>query len=344
MAIRNHRAALAALIFCCAATGRAEVIRVIAYNIESYNSPGSSSWAALTRVVESMPPDILMVQEASNIEGRQAFEDRFSSLFRFRYLAPADGGGNRQQTFSRWPLMNPRAIFAGGFSRPSLRIDVDTDEKDPGPELRLYNVHFKSGFASRDKTLRLAMARAIRADVLDIRKKRPDMRIVFAGDVNEQPGDPSLSLLHEPEFPLNLIEKVDPFTGDPATRPASGRVIDHFVVSDTIEAVIDDVFIYNTATWKPLPEPARVGDSMTAADHLTIVLDIEMIVFRAGDTNTDGSIDLMDVEPFVLTLIDPDAYRAAYPWVEVDKVADVNHDGSVDLRDVEPFVELLIGP
>ena len=52
-----------------------------------------------------------------------------------------------------------------------------------------------------------------------------------------------------------------------------------------------------------------------------------------GDINCDGSIDLLDVAPFVDML-------AAGTFSEK---ADINQDGSFDLLDVQPFVNLLAG-
>ena len=52
-----------------------------------------------------------------------------------------------------------------------------------------------------------------------------------------------------------------------------------------------------------------------------------------GDVNGDGSIDLLDVSPFV-DLLTNGGFQAA---------ADINQDGIVDLLDVAPFVDLLTG-
>jgi hypothetical protein len=61
---------------------------------------------------------------------------------------------------------------------------------------------------------------------------------------------------------------------------------------------------------------------------------------RPGDTNCDGTIDAFDIEPFVLALLDPNGYAAAFPNCDL-RAADVNEDGSVDGFDIEPFVGLL---
>ena len=52
-----------------------------------------------------------------------------------------------------------------------------------------------------------------------------------------------------------------------------------------------------------------------------------------GDVNCDGSVDLLDVTPFV-DLISSGGFNAK---------ADINMDGAVNLLDVVPFVNLLSG-
>ena len=52
-----------------------------------------------------------------------------------------------------------------------------------------------------------------------------------------------------------------------------------------------------------------------------------------GDINLDGSVNLLDVAPFVAILTTG----------EFQCEADVNQDGGVDLLDVGPFVDLLAG-
>ncbi|MEM9410781.1 MAG: dockerin type I domain-containing protein [Planctomycetota bacterium] len=52
-----------------------------------------------------------------------------------------------------------------------------------------------------------------------------------------------------------------------------------------------------------------------------------------GDVNCDGSVDLLDVSPFV-DLISNNGF---------DAKADMNEDGAVNLIDVQPFVQLLSG-
>ncbi len=58
--------------------------------------------------------------------------------------------------------------------------------------------------------------------------------------------------------------------------------------------------------------------------------------------NSGGSLDLVDVEPFITALLDADQYVDRYPDCDID-LADLNRDGSVNLVDIEPFMEALLG-
>jgi len=61
-----------------------------------------------------------------------------------------------------------------------------------------------------------------------------------------------------------------------------------------------------------------------------------------GDVNCDGQVDLFDVAPFVVALVDPAGYAAQFPDCYAAN-GDINGDGVVDGFDIGPFVELLTG-
>lgn len=65
--------------------------------------------------------------------------------------------------------------------------------------------------------------------------------------------------------------------------------------------------------------------------------------FPAGDVNCDGALDAFDIEAFILALVDPNGYAAAYPDCEI-LLADMNGDGAVDAFDIQPFIDALVGP
>lgn len=62
-----------------------------------------------------------------------------------------------------------------------------------------------------------------------------------------------------------------------------------------------------------------------------------------GDANCDGSINILDIDVFVLALIDPEGYNSAYAPCTWNCACDMNYDGSINSLDIDPFVDLLTG-
>ena len=62
-----------------------------------------------------------------------------------------------------------------------------------------------------------------------------------------------------------------------------------------------------------------------------------------GDLNCDGALDLGDVAPLALALVDPVGYAAVYPACNLDR-ADLNAGGAADGQDIQAFVNALLGP
>ncbi len=80
----------------------------------------------------------------------------------------------------------------------------------------------------------------------------------------------------------------------------------------------------------------RLGDTF---DDVAPLVDVPMFIL--GDTNNDGTVDTLDIDPFVLLLTDPAGYATAFPGVDALAVGDINMDDVVDTLDIDPFVALL---
>lgn len=76
------------------------------------------------------------------------------------------------------------------------------------------------------------------------------------------------------------------------------------------------------------------GDGDLIINGTTVVL---------GDMNCDGALDVEDVGPFAMALVDAAAYSAAYPGCDIQR-ADVNEDAGINGADVPDFVAELLGP
>lgn len=78
-----------------------------------------------------------------------------------------------------------------------------------------------------------------------------------------------------------------------------------------------------------------------AFDNLEVIA-IEPSFVR-GDANGDGVLDFLDIDAFVLALIDPNAYAIQYPNVNPSVVLDYNDDQQFSFLDIDGFVSDLLG-
>ena len=61
---------------------------------------------------------------------------------------------------------------------------------------------------------------------------------------------------------------------------------------------------------------------------------------QRGDADCDGTVNVFDIDPFVMALTDLPAYTAQYGCAAN---ADCNCDGAVNVFDIDAFVSCMIG-
>ncbi len=258
-------------------------VTIVTWNILTYDDPGSSEYDATLRIIEALDPEILLVQEANNAQGRNAFMAHFAAELPYSFLGSPTNENPRNQILSAYPLSNTFQIFTddpngGLFQRPTIRADVDIIDTQAGTELRVYSTHHKSGTANRDDTLRLNQATDDAADITTFLNANPGAHVFYGGDLNAELGDPSLNKLLEPQTTLSRLTITDPNNGSATTRWPSGKVIDHLFVNPGLNALIDTRFIFHTNTFNvgSLPPPVLQNDSHSASDHLALVTTINI--------------------------------------------------------------------
>lgn len=263
----------------CAAT-----ITIVDWNIYSYNDSASSEYAALVRIVQAINPDILLLDEAQNPTGRDAFLAQFAARYPYQFLGAPASDNPRCQIVSAFPLVNTRQIFTadplgGTFERPTIVADVDVLPLEPGTELRLYAAHLKSGTVSRDNTLRLNQATDDAADISAFVAANPGAWVFYAGDLNCEIGDAPLNKLLETATTLTRLTILNPNTGSAMTRYVSGKTIDHMLYSSALAGRLHDQYIFYSNTYPAgtVPPPALSTDSETASDHLTLVVKMDIL-------------------------------------------------------------------
>lgn len=87
---------------------------------------------------------------------------------------------------------------------------------------------------------------------------------------------------------------------------------------------------------------ARIFDDDGGETFVDLSVSVAEAGPLPGDMNCDGVVNTVDIDAFVLALLDPAAYEVQFPNCSRFN-ADVNADGSVNSVDIDPFVELLLG-
>ncbi|MBN2446323.1 MAG: dockerin type I repeat-containing protein [Phycisphaerae bacterium] len=99
----------------------------------------------------------------------------------------------------------------------------------------------------------------------------------------------------------------------------------------------DAAFDYYDVVYAVAGKLAGSGELFYAEQHFYV-----QVMPLYGDTNCDGSVDVFDIDSFVMAITAPSTYAQTY--CDGDNTqADVNGDGLVDIFDIDPFVEALTG-
>ena len=81
-------------------------------------------------------------------------------------------------------------------------------------------------------------------------------------------------------------------------------------------------------------------DGSTGAYTLTVTYGGCIV---KGDLNCSGTVDINDIAPFVLALLDPAAYATQYPGCDIN-LADMDGNTLIDGADIQGFVDALLAP
>ncbi len=336
MNTRYAHTLLATVLCLCAfeAPVLGEAVLVLDWNILTYDNPGSAEYEALVRIVQALNPKVILFQEANNAAGRTAFMAAFSTQYPYSFLGAPASDNPRNQILSAYPITLSGQIFTadpwgGSFERPTIWADLDVLSARPGPELRVYSAHYKSGSDSRDSTLRLNQATDDANHIAAFVTSNPQGQVYYAGDLNCEVGSAPITTLLQAQTTLARQVMLDPNNGSAMTRWPSGKTIDHAFYSATLAGRLLNPFIFHTNTFPPgtVPPPALANDSHTASDHLALVVTIDIYSIPA-DLNQDGDVDDLDYEVFASCLAAPGVTVSG----ECSK-ADLDYDTDVDQAD-----------
>lgn len=83
----------------------------------------------------------------------------------------------------------------------------------------------------------------------------------------------------------------------------------------------------------------KVRDALGSVSHAHLAI----CLLNPGDMNCDGLTNVLDINPFVLAILDPAAYEAQHPDCPILN-GDINGDGLLNVLDINPMVNLLLTP
>lgn len=117
------------------------------------------------------------------------------------------------------------------------------------------------------------------------------------------------------------------------------------VTDDSDALVVLDSYLYCRGHPSYNADADFNKDGCINASDLVIAIEDRGCVAATSllaDLDCDGRLTFLDVEPFVLALMDPDGYEDTRPGCNV-RNGDANRDGVVDFFDVEGFSRVLLG-
>ncbi len=235
------------------------VVRVLSYNI--HHGEGVDSvfdLERLARVIMSVEPDLVALQEVDRSTTRSSGVDQVAELGRLTGLQAAfgktmdfAGGGYGNAVLSRWPLLEieNHILPSGEGHEPRAALAVRVEIGESGREILFIGTHLDH---TRDPADRMAQAGRINELLL------PDagLLMILAGDLNAIPESEPISVL--------LDAWTDAAVDDP--EPTSP--------SDEPRRRIDYVLYRPAGLWRVVE--VRVVEEKVASDHRPLLAVLEL--------------------------------------------------------------------
>lgn len=173
------------------------------------------------------------------------------------------------------------------------------------------------------------------------------------GSISQGLGDATIDIaIHNLEDAPGFTAKLD-VEFDSASGDTDALVIDPMLNlanvgaggSAIVQATLSDANVGEfSATYTLSTFDQRTADNWQTGAPLTIQLTGTVVPDSVlGDMNCDDVVDMADVPPFALAIMNRGAYENAFPDCDADR-SDLNEDQFSDGRDIAGFVEMLLQP
>jgi endonuclease/exonuclease/phosphatase family metal-dependent hydrolase len=250
---------LISLFWWTGATSNPHKIRVLTYNIHhGEGMDGEFDLPRLARVIESVQPDLVALQEVDQGTQRSSGVHQLTQLGRLTRMHAAfgkamdfQGGGYGVGVLSRWPLRRTEthSLPDPPDREPRTSLTVAVRVGRTGPLVQFTSTHLDSG---RDLANRMAQA----SELNNFLVRDDGVPAILAGDLNSQLQTQVLQIL---ETSWSNVSPEDPPPAVPTGRP--GRV--------------DHVLVRPFSGWKVIE--STVVDAPIASDHRPVLVVLEWI-------------------------------------------------------------------
>ena len=238
----------------CAVLLSAQQIKILSYNIHhGEGTDGKFDLARIARVIQSVDPDLVAVQEVDVRTRRASGVDQAAELARltgmhevFGRTIDHQGGWYGNVLLSRWPVQGFTVQAYPFTPGREARGAIEAVIKIPAA-FRIFATHLD--ITEKD---RLLAAEWLTKRIAELPAGSP---MILAGDFNAAPGSPAFKALSEH------------WTIDPEIKPTSP--------AEKPEKQIDFVVFRPRDRWKVIS--TRVLDEPVASDHRPILVTLELI-------------------------------------------------------------------
>ncbi len=247
----------AALLDALIPSRKSESIRILSYNIHhGAGMDGKLDLERIARIITSVNPDIVSLQEVDNQTGRSRGVDQAKELARLTGMkyayGPAmdfSGGKYGNAILTKFIVVESKTIPLPGEPRSALCVTLKTSRKNVPPvEFLFIATHLDTAKVPRIASVPL---------IENLFGSTPDLPAIIAGDFNAIPNSPTMEAFGKTW--KNATNQKNLFTV-PVANPSEQ---------------IDYVLCRPAGKWKAIS--AKVLDEAIASDHRPILAELEFI-------------------------------------------------------------------
>ena len=285
---------------------QSSLLRIVApfnrgsFTLLTYNTHGNgvTDWSvdvpqvqAIGRQLAFLQPDIIALNE---IPQREVYQmTNFVAAYLPDYSLATNSGTDsfiRSVVLSRFPIRRSQRWldaasltnfgFDGRFTRDLFEVEIDVP--DFNLPLHVFVAHLKATTSADSAAKRAAEASAVsNLLVTQFIPANPGRPYILMGDLNEdinRPGSDSqqaIERLANQATGLSLTTPLNPFTQDDRTISIQKSLtvrFDYILPSALLFTNIIDSQVFRTDLPNPLPAALLATDSVTASDHLPVVM------------------------------------------------------------------------